>query len=73
MGFRFVPFPDLRIRVCAGGIKITQADVTDAVSPIVIFQNLFDHQFCSTVGINRHLGMIFRHGNFDWIAIGGAA
>ena len=45
--------------------------MADAISFIVIFQDLFNHELGFTVRIDRLLRMIFRHWNLKRIAIGG--
>jgi len=62
MRLRFMPFSDRPLRVCPGRIKIAKANMADAISCIVIFQDLFNHEFGFTVRVDKLLCMSFRTG-----------
>ena len=71
MRLRLMPFSNLTLRICPGCVKIAKTDMVNAINIIVIFENLFNHEFGFPIRINRLLRMIFRHWGLQGITIGG--
>lgn len=56
----------------AGGVKVSQGNVVDAVNFFVPLEDLFKDEFGVAVGIDRFLRQTFVHRNFFRNSIGGA-
>ncbi|MNJ50450.1 hypothetical protein D3C77_457220 [compost metagenome] len=73
VGFRFMAFAQLPVRVSTGGVEVAQAHRLQPVGMVEVLKYLLHHPLAAPIRIDRRLGVFFVDRHILWIAIDGCA